>query len=124
MFSWLRFRIQRRFTRPGLVVMGGMVVTAIMGPDIENNVTYQAFTLLLFLLLVAMAFSWFFRARFSARRTLPRFGTVGCAFSYSLRVKNVTSKSQRGLTLLENMADVRPSFEEWHAQQLVEAKLV
>ena len=124
MVSWLRFRMQRRFTRPGLVVMGALIATAIMGPDIENNVTYQAFTLLLFLVLVALAFSWFFRARFSAKRVLPRFGTVGCSFSYSIELKNITSKSQSGLTLLENMADVRPSFKEWHVQQLADAKQV
>ena len=38
--------------------MGALIATAIMGPDIENNVTYQAFTLLLFLVLVALAFYW------------------------------------------------------------------
>ena len=122
--SWVRFRAQRRFTRPGLVVLGALVATTIMGPDIENNVTYQAFTLLLFLLLVAMAFTRFFRINFSAERQLPRFGTVGCPFTYSLVLRNVTSRTQRGLTLIENMTDVRPSFQEWQAQQIAEAKHV
>src|SRR5258706_496963 len=124
MFSWLRFRMQRRFTRPGLVVMGALIATAIMGPDIENNVTYQAFTLLLFLVLVALAFCGFFRARFSAKRVLPRFGTVGSCFSYSIELKNITSKSQSGLTLLENMAVVLTSFKEWNVQLLADAKQV
>ena len=124
MSSWLRFRMQRRFTQPGLVVMGALTATAMMGPDIENNVTYQAFTLLVFLLLVGIAFSWLFNARFSATRVLPRFGTVGCSFNYRLALKNIGSKSQTGLTLLENLADVRPAFQEWHSQQLAEAKRV
>ncbi|MEY2428726.1 MAG: hypothetical protein QOJ40_1611 [Verrucomicrobiota bacterium] len=124
MVSWLRFRMQRRFTRTGLVLTGALVATAIMGPDIENNVTYQAFTLLLFLLLVGMAFTCFFTARFSARRRLPRFGTVGCPFTYRVALRNITSRPQSGLTFLENLADVRPSFNEWHAQQLAEARLV
>lgn len=122
--SWLRFRMQRRFTPSGLALTGALIGSAMMGPDIENNVTYQAFTLLLFLLLVAIVFSCFFKARFSAVRKLPRFGTVGCPFSYTIALKNITSKTQSGLTFLENLADVRPSFLEWHAQQLAEARLV
>jgi len=48
-----------------------------MGVDTDNTVTYQAFTPIFFLLFIAIVFSWFFRARFSATRLLPRFGTVG-----------------------------------------------
>jgi uncharacterized protein (DUF58 family) len=117
-FSGLRFRAKRRFTRPGLAVLGALSVAAIMGSDTENNMAYQGFTLLLFLLLVAVAFSWFFRARFSAMRHLPRFGTVGEAFNYSVVVRNLTTKPQDGLTLLEQTADPRPSFREWRANQL------
>src|SRR6266853_2119625 len=59
------------------------------------------------LLLVAVSFSWIFRARFAARRLLPAFGTVGRPLSYTLVVKNLTSKPQSHLTLLEDLADPR-----------------
>jgi uncharacterized protein (DUF58 family) len=90
----------------------------VMSIDTDNNVDYQAFTLLFCLLLVAASFNVSFRARFAAERRLPRFGTAGHPLRYSLVVKNLTTKPQRGLALLENLADPRPTFREWFAAQL------
>src|SRR4051794_31830444 len=83
-FSWSRYLLRRRFTRAGLTVLIAVLATAMMGPDTENSAAYQAFTILVALLLVAIGCSGFFRARFSATRLLPRFGTVGQTFSYSI----------------------------------------
>src|SRR5437879_12923289 len=93
------------------------------GLDTENTVGYQAFTLLASLLAVAVCFGWFFRMRFAANRLLPRFGTVGLPLRYSALVTNLTAKTQRGLTLLETLADTRPSFREWRAAQIADEKL-
>jgi uncharacterized protein (DUF58 family) len=111
---------QRRFTLAGLCVVAGFVVAGTVGVDIENTVTYQAFTLLLAFLLLAFASSFFFRAQFSATHLLPRCGTAGQPLPYRVRVKNLTAKTQAGLTLLENLADPRPSFEVWLAFKLAE----
>src|SRR5258707_1211331 len=119
-YSWLRYRIVRRFTRAGMAVLGGLFAAVFLAPDTDNNVLYQALTPLLFLLLVATAFSLFFRARFSAQRMLPRFGTVGSPLSYSVAITTCSSKIQSGLVLLENLADPRPSFQDWHAAQLAD----
>jgi uncharacterized protein (DUF58 family) len=112
--SWSRHWMQRRFTRAGLGVLCAAVIAAILGPDSENNIAYQAFPLLVALLLMAVCCSGLFRARFSAARLLPRFGTVGVPLIYRISVNNLTNKPQGGLTLLENLADPRPSFEDWH----------
>ena len=120
MWYWAR----RRFTLAGLCVAGGFVVAGAVGSDIENTVTYQAFALLLALLLQAFACSFFFRARFSATRSLPRFGTAGQPLQYSVRVKNLTAKNQTGLTLLEELADLRPAFSDWLAFQMAESRRV
>ncbi len=123
-FSGLRYWLVRRFTRAGLAVLVAFCVTAIMGFDTDNSVAYQAFTLLLFLLGVAVVFSFIFRARFSAGRLLPRFGTAGHPFSYRVSVKNLAAKTQDGLTLLEDLVDPRPSFAEWKTLKLDENKHV
>jgi len=115
--SWVKYWVLRRFTKAGLTVLAAFLATGMMGPDTDNNVAYQAFTLLLCLLVVAAIFSWFFRARFSATRLLPRFGTVEQPFYYRMMVRNLTKKPQAGLTLLEELADPRPSFHEWYAAQ-------
>ena len=67
---------------------------------------------------------FFFRAKFSATRFLPRFGTAGQPLHYRVQVKNLTAKAQTGLTLLEDLADPRPPFDEWLAFQMAESRRV
>lgn len=124
LFSWLRYSIPRRLTGAGLAVSGALVVAALTGLDTDNTVAYQAFALLLFLLLVSVPFLFFFRARFAARRLLPRFGTVGHPFRYRIVLKNLTAKPQKGLSLMDNLLDPRPPFGEWLAVQLADEKRV
>ncbi|HEY1788614.1 MAG TPA: DUF58 domain-containing protein [Verrucomicrobiae bacterium] len=123
--SWLIYWAQRRFTLTGWMVLAGLAcVTAFGALDTETLSAYQGFPLLFLLLASAIIFSWFFRVKFSAERFLPRFGTAGQPFVYRVRIKNLTSKTQRGLTLLESPADPRPTFEEWLARQLAEERKV
>jgi uncharacterized protein (DUF58 family) len=116
--SGLRYWGYRRFTRAGLTVLGGLMFASILVPDSDNNVAYQGFTFLLLLLILAFCSSFFFRARFSATRFLPRFGTVGAPLTYTVALKNLTRKTQTGLALVENLVDPRPSFDDWLAFQL------
>ena len=120
--SSARYRARRRFTQPGLAVMGGLVVAALLGMDIAGSLSYQAFILLLLVLIVSFACAWFFRARFHATRLLPRFGTVGQPVFYRVTLRNDTRFPQNGLVLLENLADPRPSFADFVAIQKAEEK--
>jgi uncharacterized protein (DUF58 family) len=120
LWYWAR----RRFTLAGLFVAGGFFIAGATGVDIENTVTYQSFTLLLAFLILGLVGCFFFRARFSATRLLPRAGTAGQPFHYRVQIKNLTGKAQTGLSLLENLADPRPSYEEWLAFQMAENKRV
>jgi uncharacterized protein (DUF58 family) len=122
--SAVMYWAQRRFTKAGLCVAGGSFVALLVGADAENTVTYQIFALLLMILLLAFACSWVFRAKFSAVRSLPRFGTAGQPLLYNVLVKNHTAHVQKGLTLLEDSADPRPPFEEWLAYQKAESRRI
>jgi len=122
--SWMRHWETRRVTRAGHVLLIGGCVAAMLGFDPENSVGYQGFALLFALLLVSVVFGGGFRVSFAAERLLPRFGTAGQPFTYRVRVLNRTRKHQHGLTLLENLAEVRPTFSEWKAVQLDEMKYV
>ena len=115
---------RRRFTRAGICVVVACLAAGATGLDIENTVNYQAFALLLAFLIFACASSFLFRARFAATRLLPRTGTVGQPLHYRVRVRNLTAKSQSGLTLLEDLADHRPAFHEWLAFELAESRRV
>jgi uncharacterized protein (DUF58 family) len=122
--SGLWYWARRRFTLAGLCIAGGFLVAGAVGVDIENTVIYQSFSLLAALLLLSLAAGFFFRATFSATRSLPRFGTAGQPLSYHVTVKNLSAKTQSGLTLLEEVADPRPDFEDWLAFQLAENRRV
>ena len=118
----LRHWCLSRFTPAGLAVLCALVAASVLGPDTDNNVAYQALALLLGLIVVATACLWTFRGAFSAQRLLPRFGTAGCLLTYTVRVKNLTAKNQAGLTLIEELADSRPSFREWRVAHAAERK--
>jgi uncharacterized protein (DUF58 family) len=76
------------------------------------------------MLLTAAVFSFFFRARFSATRLLPRFGTVGQPLYYRVMIKNLTAKAQSDLTYLENLSDPRPSYRDWAAAALADNRKI
>jgi uncharacterized protein (DUF58 family) len=122
LFSWFQYSAARRFTPAGMLVIITIIASGMMGLDTDNTVTYQAFPPLFFLLLIALVFSWFFRAEFSVSRSLPRFASVGHPFTYNVQVKNLSAKNQAGLTLLENLADPRPPFDEWLVAQLADER--
>ena len=117
----LWYWVRRRFTPAGWAVLIACMVTgAVGGADIESTVTYQSFALLFMLLLLSFLCSFWFRGTFSATRTLPRVGTAGQPLPYRIRVKNLTTRSQAGLTLLENLEDPRPAFDDWLGYQRAE----
>jgi hypothetical protein len=66
--SGTRYRAGRRLTRAGWMVLIGVLACMMMGTDTENTVVYQAMPVLIFMLLTAAFFSFFFRARYSATR--------------------------------------------------------
>ena len=115
---------RQRLTRPGFCMVGGIFVAAGISTDIENTVTYQCFASLVGFLIPAFVWSFFFRAKFSVTRQLPRFGTAGQPLYYTVQVQNLSRQNQNGLSLFEVLADPRPSFPEWLAFQIAESKRV
>jgi uncharacterized protein (DUF58 family) len=111
----LQYRVDRRLTPAGKLALGALGAAAIMGFDTNRTLGYQAFTLLLALLVLSFAWRFGFRPRLSARRALPRFVTAGEPASYRIALGNDGARTERGLVLLEDTADPRPSFEEFVA---------
>ena len=108
----------RRFTKAGLCVACGWILAGAVGVDIENTVTYQSFALLFAFLIFSVSCSFFFRGKFAVSRSLPRFGTAGQIFHYEVHVTNLGSKPQVGLTVLDDLADPRPDFNQWFTFQM------
>lgn len=109
----LSYRVDRRLTPAGKLALGALGAAGIMGFDTNRTLGYQAFTFLVALFVLAFAWRFRFRPRLAARRALPRFVTAGEPAAYRIVLANGGARPERGLVLLENTADPRPSFEEF-----------
>jgi uncharacterized protein (DUF58 family) len=105
----------RRFTAAGLLVLSGLVVSGSLGVDTTLSVAYQAFGLLLALMAASALCVPLLRVPVSVERELPRVATAGEPFTYRVRVANLGSRALDGLSLFEDFADPRPSFEAFRA---------
>jgi len=112
-FSAFQYRLDRRCTRAGSLALGVLGAAIVIGLDTNRIVGYQVFTLLLALVILSAASSLVFRGRFTARRILPRFASVGVPVTYRVAITNQTDRRQDGLVLIEELTDPRPSFEEF-----------
>lgn len=122
--SWVKYKVPRRFTPTGLGVLGAAGLCTLMVPDTDNNLSYQAFSFLLCLLLIPAAFCFYFRAQLAVERALPRFGTVGAKLRYPVRLRNLGQRPQTALSLLEELRDPRPTFAEWYGVQVADQKQI
>ncbi len=111
--SSFQYRLGRQLTTAGKFALAALVAAAVIGFDTNRTVGYQVFTLLAALLSVGAASSGGFRVRLDVRRVLPRFVTAGEPAAYRVVIRNGTARPQRGLVLLEDLADPRPTFDEF-----------
>ncbi|MBI3875637.1 MAG: DUF58 domain-containing protein [Verrucomicrobia bacterium] len=111
--SSFTFWLRRRFTWGGLLLVASIAATAALGADTNLAPAYQAFAVLVVLFIVSVIGSRFSRANVTARRELPRHGTAGVPFTYKVTLDNRSSRVQRGLGVVEKLADPRPSLVEF-----------
>ena len=111
--SSVRYRLRRRLTPAGWLTLAGLILTGALGVDLEHSVASQTFAVLSCLLIISVLWSFFFRNHFDVERFLPRFGTVGQPFTDRILVRNRSAKWWRELDVLEELADPRPSREEF-----------
>jgi uncharacterized protein (DUF58 family) len=112
-FSSLQHRLARRLTPAGRLVVAVLVGAVIMGPNTRLTTAYQAVTFLITLLALALTCALRPPAPLSIRRALPRFGTAGEPVTYRLAAVNAGAAVERGLSVLEDLEDPRPSFEDF-----------
>jgi uncharacterized protein (DUF58 family) len=110
-----------RFTPLGLLVLGGLFVAAMFGVNTRASLSYQLAGLWFALLVVALGSAVAFRARFSARRVLPRYATVGEPLRYPVWITCTSAQPQRGLILAEALRVDAPTEREfrqgWRAEE-------
>ena len=112
-FASVTHRFGRRVTLAGWLVLAGTVVSAALGADTNLSWSYQTFALLGCLVLAAALCTPFGKPDLTLERILPKFGSVGIPLQYRIIVRNRSRKPQTALSLIEELPDPRPTFEEF-----------
>ena len=92
-----------RFTAMGTSLVGAFVVAGIFGVNTRATASYQVSALAAALIVIAIAASPFFRARFRVTRRLPRCASVDQPLSYTVVITNHSARWQRGLHAVEQL---------------------
>ncbi len=103
---------RRSFTTSGLFVVFTIIISGVLGIDTTRNTIYQIFCFALFLLLISVIWSLFFKVRCEVKRKLPQFVTVGESFRYKVEIENKKKKFEKDLSIFENPKDPRPTLDE------------
>jgi len=112
-FSGVTLWFGRRITSIGWFVLISGFALGVIGIDIRVNVAYQGVMFLAFVIVGTPVLTRFSRSKFAVERRVPRFGSVGNELAYSVVVKNLKDSFQRGVSVLEDLPDPRPSIEEF-----------
>lgn len=94
---------KQRFTSPGMLLVGLLVLAGVFGVNTRANLAYQLALLSLALLCVAMLSALAFRPALTIRRRMPRYGSEGEPLRYVVEVENASRRVQRGLRLQEHV---------------------
>jgi uncharacterized protein (DUF58 family) len=111
--SGLNFWLRNRLTPAGFLVLWSIIVSGVVGLDTNFTIAYQLFWFLVCLFAVSVTWGFLSRARFSARRQLARFGTVGVPLSYTVTLENTSRRGHRELHVSEVPPDPRPSRDQF-----------
>ena len=109
----------KRFTPAGLGILICLMITLIVGIDTKQTTTYQILTFLLAVLIIAVAFSFYFPGRFTIQRNLPKFATVGTKLFYRVTIANKSKKVQTRLLFIEEIA--HPKFSLAQFKRIIKA---
>jgi uncharacterized protein (DUF58 family) len=120
----LAYWVSRRFTNAGKYALACLMVATALGADTNQSTAYQACAFLTVVFVIAIVWTAlglpypFLRdaGLFTVRRMPPRFGTAGSPVAYAVTVKINGPYPQRGITLLEDLEDPRPSLQEFSAR--------
>lgn len=113
-FGNSRFWVQKRVTPAGSVVFLFLLFSAFTGLDVYRTIIYQVFSLVCAIFIISWFFSQFLPPKnIRARRVISHYGSVGKSFKYRIIIKNSSQRNQKGLLVIENPGDARPTFSEF-----------
>ena len=103
----------RRITRVGWYVGISFAAMTVMAVDPKISMAYKGIFFLAIVIGSGPFLAVFSRSKFGVERRMPRFGSVDTELSYAVRVKNLSKRFQRGVSVVEDLPDPRPSVREF-----------
>ncbi len=92
------------------MILGVMFIAAVFGLDTRSTLSFQIFAITLVLILTAMTYALFYRRKFSVRRLLPEYGTVGQPLYYSCRVNNLNKRDCKQIRVTDDLKTEFPDM--------------
>lgn len=115
LFTRLDRLMKRLLTPAGAMLVFCILVFGALGPDSQYSEAAYGFTLSCSLLVVAVLSRPFLKPRLLAERTLPAFATAGEQLSYRIRIRNLSARHIRGLSIRDAAVDEMPGLEDYLA---------
>ena len=111
LFYVLRLWRKRHFTPAGTIIIAGIILSGIFGFNILKTNLYQVLAFCVSVILVSLIYSLFgFKLTVIVNRILPEYATMGEKGFYEIEIKNLSSSTQKGLILYDEIDDPRPSL--------------
>ena len=107
--QWLR----SHFSQAGLLILTLAVAGATFGLDTRQTLAFQIFAFSGSLLLLAILITLPSRGKFSFKRILPEYGTVGQILHYRIDITNQLQVPQHNLILLDQLRYSLPGVSEF-----------
>lgn len=107
--------LRSRFTGNGLMILTAAITAGVFGFDTWQTLSHQVFSLLFFIIAVALLCSFGFRNKLTARRLLPDFATAGQPVRYDLIIENPDDREQVELEVEDQLQTTFPTYAEFHA---------
>ncbi|MCK5163486.1 MAG: DUF58 domain-containing protein [Desulfobacula sp.] len=111
-FYVVRLWRKRHFTPAGMMMVAAVLLSGILGFNILKTNLYQVMAFGFSIMAVSMVLSLLpFKFKVMVNRILPEYATIDDKTTYELEIINLSSKTQKGLILYEDVHDPRPCLE-------------
>ena len=104
--------LRSRFTGNGLMILTAAITAGVFGFDTWQTLSHQVFSLLFFIIAVALLCSFGFRNKLTVRRLLPDFATAGQPVRYDLIIENPDDREQVELEVEDQLQTTFPTYAE------------
>lgn len=122
-FAWLYDfgrRVHLRYTHSGRLLVFVIVISAIIGIDMNRSYSYHIFSTIFCLLLIAWLVTLRRSRALQAERFVPELASVGQSVRYRLRVHNDSERPLVGLRIQDMLRENFPDaaeFQAWRRQE-------